>query len=110
PVSFGALPPAIQHVKEGKLNALALTSKTHSDVLPGVPSIAEAGYPDLAADIWTSVLVPAGTPKEYVGLLQREIAKLIARAEVKDRLAGLGYQPVGNALEECAAYLASEYK
>ncbi|WP_458179700.1 Bug family tripartite tricarboxylate transporter substrate binding protein [Bradyrhizobium sp. 14AA] len=83
PVSFGALPPAIQHVEENKLRALALTSKTHSEALPDVPSIAEAGYPDIAADIWTAVLVPAGTPKEYIGLLQREFAKLIARAEVK---------------------------
>ena len=63
PVSFGALPPAVQHVREGKLRALALTSKTHTEVLPGVPSIAEAGYPDIAADIWTAVLVPAGTPR-----------------------------------------------
>jgi tripartite-type tricarboxylate transporter receptor subunit TctC len=110
PVSFGALPPAIQHVKENKLRALALTSKTRSEALPGVPSIADAGYPDLAAEIWTAVLVPAGTPKECVGLLQREIAKLITRSEVKDRLASLGYQPVGNAPDECAAYLASEYK
>jgi tripartite-type tricarboxylate transporter receptor subunit TctC len=110
PVSFGALPPAVQHVREGKLRALALTSKTHTEVLPGVPSIAEAGYPDIAADIWTAVLVPAGTPKEYVGLLQREIAKLIARPEVKDRLAGLGYQPVGNPSADCSAFLASEYR
>lgn len=110
PVSFGALPPAIQHVRENRLRALALTSKTSSEALPGVPSIAEAGHPDLAADIWTAVLVPAGTPKEHVDLLQREVAKLISRREVKDRLAGLGYQPVGNAPDECTAYLASEYK
>jgi tripartite-type tricarboxylate transporter receptor subunit TctC len=110
PVSFGALPPAMQHVKENKLRALALTSKTHSDALPDVPSIVEAGYPDIAADIWTAVLVPAGTPKEYIGLLQREIAKLAARPEVKDRLAGLGYQPVANSSDECAEYLAAEYR
>ena len=110
PVSFGALPPAIQHVRENKLRALALTSNTHTEVLPGVPSIAEAGYPELAADIWTAVLVPAGTPKGYVGLLQGEIARFIARPEVKDRLAGLGYQPVANSSDECAAYLASEYR
>jgi tripartite-type tricarboxylate transporter receptor subunit TctC len=110
PVSFGALPPAVQHVREDKLRALALTSKTHSEVLPGVPSIADAGYPDIAADIWTAVLVPAGTPKEYVGVLQRETAKLMARTDVKDRLAALGYQPVANSPDECAEYLASEYR
>jgi tripartite-type tricarboxylate transporter receptor subunit TctC len=109
PVSFGALPPAVQHIKEGKLRALALTSTTNSQVLPGVPSIAEAGYPEIAADIWTAVLVPAGTPREHIGLLQRQIANLMAQPKVRDRLAGLGYQPVANSSDECAAHLAAEY-
>lgn len=108
PVSFGALPPAVQHVREDKLRALALTSKTSSQVLPGVPSIADAGYPEIAADIWTAVLVPAGTPKEHNGLLQREIAKLMASPDVKERLAGLGYQPVANSSDECTVHLATE--
>ena len=75
PISFGALPPAVQHVKDGKLRALAITLSAPADALAGVPSIAQAGYPDIAADIWTAVLVPASTPKEIVVLLQREIAE-----------------------------------
>lgn len=109
PVSFGALPPAVQHVREDKLRALALTSVTASQALPGVPSIAEAGYPDIAADIWTAVLVPAGTPKQHVSLLQREIARLMAQPQVRDRLAGLGYRPVANTPDECAAHLLAEH-
>jgi tripartite-type tricarboxylate transporter receptor subunit TctC len=109
PVSFGALPPAVQHVKENRLRALAVTSKTNSQALPGIPSIAEAGYPEIAADIWTAVLVPAGTPRELTSLLQREIAKLIAQTDVTDRLASLGYQPVANTSDECAAHIAAEY-
>lgn len=109
PVSFGALPPAVQHVREDKLRALALTSVTASQALPGVPSIAEAGYPDIAADIWTAILVPAGTPKQHVDLLQREIAKLMAQPQVRDRLAGLGYRPVANTPDECAAHLLAEH-
>ena len=109
PVSFGALPPAVQHVKDGKLRALALTSTSTSQALPGIPSIAEAGYPEIAADIWTAVLVPAGTPKELTGLLQREIAKLMAQPDAKDRLGSLGYQPVANTSDECAAHIAAEY-
>jgi tripartite-type tricarboxylate transporter receptor subunit TctC len=108
-VSFGALPPAVQHIKEGKLRALALTSTTSSPALPGVPSIAEAGYPQIAADIWTAVLVPAGTPRELTSVLQREIAKLMTQSEVKDRLATLGYQPVATSSGECAAHMAAEY-
>ncbi len=90
PISFGALPPAVQHVKEGKLRALAITSAAAADALAGVPTIAQAGYPDIAADIWTAVLVPAGTPKEIAALLQREIAKIIARPDVRERMAALG--------------------
>ena len=67
PISFGALPPAVPHVKQGKLRALAVTSSRASSALPGIPAIAQAGYPDLAADIWTAVLVPAGTPKDIIG-------------------------------------------
>ena len=108
PISFGALPPAIQHVKEGNLRALAITSTTASDALAGVPTIARAGYPDLAADIWTAVLVPAGTPTAIVALLQREISKLVSSPEIKDRMAALGYQPVGNTPDECTKHIADE--
>jgi len=110
PISFGALPPAVQHVKEEKLRALALTSTTKSHVLPGVPSIADAGYPEIAADIWTSVLVPAGTPQKVTGLLEREIAKLMTAQDVKDRLASLGYQPVASTSDQCTAYMNAEHE
>lgn len=108
PISFGALPPAVPHVKEGKLRALALTSDTSSRVLPGVPTIAEAGYPDMAADIWSAVLVPAGTPRDVITLLQTAIAKVIKLPDVRERMGSLGYEPVGNAPGECAAQIAAE--
>ena len=108
PISFGALPPAVPHVKDGKLRALAVTSKNASSALPGVPAIVDAGYPDIAADIWTAVLVPAGTPRDIVVSLQREIAKLMALPDVKQRMAALGYQAVGNTPVECAAYIEAE--
>lgn len=108
PISFGAVPPAVQHVKEGKLRALAVTSTAPSDALAGVPTSAQAGYPDFAADIWTAVLVPAGTPKEIVTLLQREISKVVAMPDMKARMAALGYQPVGNTSDECAQHIATE--
>lgn len=108
PISFGALPPAVQHVKEGKLRALAITSAAPSDLLAGVPTVAQAGYPGIAADIWTAVLVPSGTPKDVIALLQREIARLVATPQARDRLAALGYHPVGNTPDECARHIASE--
>lgn len=108
PISFGALPPAVPHVREGKLRALALTSRRRSDALPDVPTMAEAGYPDIAADIWTAVIVPAGTPGEITSMLHREIAKLIALPDIKERLMSLGYEPLGNSPDECAAQMRAE--
>ncbi|WP_458758470.1 Bug family tripartite tricarboxylate transporter substrate binding protein [Afipia sp. TerB] len=108
PISFGALPPAVEHVKEGKLRALAITSTAPSDALPGVPTIAQAGYPEFAADIWTAVLVPAGTPKDIVALLQREIARVVALPEIRERMAALGYRPVGNTPDECAKHIRAD--
>jgi tripartite-type tricarboxylate transporter receptor subunit TctC len=108
PISFGALPPAVQLVKEGKLRALAITSTARAEALPEVPTIAEAGYPDFAADIWTAVLVPAGTPKAIVETLQREIAKVVASPEAKQRMAALGYRPVANSPSECRKYITAE--
>ena len=108
PISFGALPPAVQHVKEGKLRALAITGTARADALADVPTIVEAGYPNFAADIWTAVLVPAGTPRPIVNTLQREIRKLVASPEAKQRMAPLGYRPVANTPDECAKYIAAE--
>jgi tripartite-type tricarboxylate transporter receptor subunit TctC len=108
PISFGALPPAVQHVKDGKLRAVAITSKTRSPALPDVPTMAEAGYPDIAADIWTAVLVPAGTPNDIVAGLYRAIATSIAQPEMKKRMAALGYVPVGSPPDECDAEIRLE--
>lgn len=108
PISFGALPPAVQHIKEGKLRAVAITSKTRSPALPDVPTMAEAGYPDIAADIWTAVLVPTGTPHEIVAGLYRAIATSIAQPEMRKRMAALGYVPVGNPPDECDAEIRME--
>jgi tripartite-type tricarboxylate transporter receptor subunit TctC len=108
PISFGALPPAVAHVKQGKLRALAFTSDVASDILPGVATIADAGYPEIAADIWTAILVPAGTPRNIVGLLHDEISKVVAMPDIKGRMAALGYRAVANTPDECAAHIASE--
>jgi len=108
PISFGALPPAVSLVKDGKLRALALTSATSTNALPGTPTIAQAGYPEIAADIWSALLVPKGTPKDIIRLLQQETTKALANSDVQNRLNGLGYQPVGNTPEECTAQIAAD--
>jgi tripartite-type tricarboxylate transporter receptor subunit TctC len=108
PISFGASAPAVPHVKDGKLRALALSGKTRSPGLPEVPTMAEAGYPAISGETWFGVVVPAGTPKEIIALLNREIVKALAQPDVKERVTTLGFEPVGGTPEELAAQLKAD--
>jgi len=108
PVSFGALAPAVPLVKDGRLRALAVASKTRSPALPDVPTMAEEGYPEVEGESWFALVVPAGTPKENIGRLNREIARAVATPDVKQRLAVLGYVEVSSSPEECAAKFRAE--
>jgi tripartite-type tricarboxylate transporter receptor subunit TctC len=108
PVSFGALAPAVPLVKDGRLRALAVASKTRTPALPDVPTMAEAGYPEVEGESWFAVVVPAGTPKEIIARLNREIAKAVAAPVVKQRLAVLGYAEVSSSPEDCAATFRAE--
>jgi len=108
PIAFTAPPPVVPQVKEGKLRALAVASKTRLQALPDVPTMAEAGYPDIEGEVWLAVIVPARTPKEIIALLLREIVKTIALPDMKERMATLGFDPVGSSPEECAAQLRTE--
>jgi tripartite-type tricarboxylate transporter receptor subunit TctC len=83
-------------------------SKNRSQALPDLPTIAQAGYPDLDGDGWVGVLAPAGTPKAIITLLQREIVKIIALPEMKERLSTLGFDPVGSTPEEFTVQMKLE--
>lgn len=71
-------------------------------------TMTEAGYPDIEFDNWLAVLAPARTPKEIISLLNREIAKIVMLPDVKERLATLGFEPVGNTPEQFAAQIRTE--
>jgi tripartite-type tricarboxylate transporter receptor subunit TctC len=70
--------------------------------------MAEAGYPDIEGEAWFAVIVPARTPKEIIALLHGEIVKIIALPDMKERMATLGFVPVGSSPEVCAAQLRTE--
>jgi tripartite-type tricarboxylate transporter receptor subunit TctC len=108
PISFGSMAPAVPLVKDGKVRALAVSTKTRSQALPDVPTMAEAGYRDVEGESWFVVLVPAGTPSEIIALLHRDIAKIMALPDMKERLATLGYEPVVSTPEQCAALIKTE--
>ena len=108
PIGFSSPAASIPQIKEGNVRALAITSKRRSQILPDVPTMAEAGYPEIEGDIWVGVLVPAGTPKDIISLLNHEIVKVIALPDMKARLGELGYDPVGSTPEEFAARIKVE--
>jgi len=108
PICFASLSTAVPPAKEGKLRVLAVMSKNASSSLPDAPSIAAAGYPGLDGDGWVGALLPAGTPKDIVALLNREIVRIIALPDVKERFATLGLDPVGGSPDDFARQLRAE--
>jgi tripartite-type tricarboxylate transporter receptor subunit TctC len=108
PIGFAALSAAVPQILDGKLRALAVMSKHRSQALPDLPTIAEAGYPELDGDAWVGVLVPTGTPQDIIALLQQEIVNIIARPEMKERLSTLGLEPVGSTSEEFTTQMKLE--
>src|SRR6185436_10856890 len=96
PICFASPSPAAQQVIEGRLRGLAVTSRTRSQALPDVPTMAEAGYAKIAGDNWQAVVVPSGTPGAIIAFLHREIVRIIALPDVQERLAALGFEPVAS--------------
>jgi tripartite-type tricarboxylate transporter receptor subunit TctC len=108
PIGFSSPAASIPQIKEGNVRALAITSKTRSQILPDVPTMTEAGYPEIEGDSWVGVLAPAGTPKDIISLLHREIVRIIALPDMKARLAELGYDLIGSTSEEFATRIKVE--
>jgi len=107
-ISFSDMPVALPHVKAGKLRALAVTGAKATPLVPGVPSVAEAGVAGYAIDSWWGVLVPTGTPKELTAKLNTELVRILNLQEVKDRFAGLGVEAVPSTQAQFAQTINSE--
>jgi tripartite-type tricarboxylate transporter receptor subunit TctC len=108
PMCFQAIPPATPLVKDGKLRALAITAKTRSPALPDVPTLDELGIKDQEAETMQGVLVPAGTPKAIIDLLQTEIARIVNLPDVKEKMLAMGLEPNGMPPAEFAAYIKTD--
>jgi tripartite-type tricarboxylate transporter receptor subunit TctC len=108
PIGFSTLASAGPHLKAGTLRPLALTSKTRSRLEPDIPTMIEAGYPDIEGDNWVGVLVPAGTAKDIVALLHRELIRIMALPDVQQRLAMLGFEAVASSPAEFTERIKTE--
>ena len=88
-------PPAIPLIKGGKSRALAVTGSARSPELPGVPSMAEAGYPQVNTQLWSGLFVPTGTPPAIVAKLRAELGKALADPAVQGGLRKMAVTPGG---------------
>ena len=109
-VIFASLGGALQHVTSGKLVPLALTDGARSALLPGVPTLAEAGVSGVEVNAWYGVFAPAATPGAVIARLSEEIGAIVGQAEVRERLANGGIEPLtGSTPEAMAATVRDEF-
>ncbi len=100
PSGILALPAAASGIKNGRIRAIGMTSAKRSSAFPDVPTFAESGMPGFDVSQWWAVLVPRGTPAEIVARLHTEITAIIRTAEIRERMAGVGADPVGGTPEQ----------
>jgi tripartite-type tricarboxylate transporter receptor subunit TctC len=101
-------PPATGPLKAGTIRGLAVTSSKRHPSWPDLPTMAEAGVPDMEVPVWTAFFAPAKTPAAVVARLQKEVARVVQTAEVKERFAGMGLDPVGGSSEDLGRRVASD--
>jgi tripartite-type tricarboxylate transporter receptor subunit TctC len=106
--NFPSVPTAMPYIKAGRLRGLGVTTLKRVEVLPDVPSIAEAGLPGYEATQWFGLLAPAGTPRPVIDRLYQESSRAVRSADMKERMTAEGLEVVGSTPEEFANYIRSE--
>jgi tripartite-type tricarboxylate transporter receptor subunit TctC len=96
-------------VTGGKLRALAVSSAQRIKPLPAVPTISESGYKGFEAVTWSGLVAPAGTPAGIIAKLNAEVVKALSRADLLEKLAAEGSQPLGGAPGQFAEFLRAEH-
>src|ERR1700721_989762 len=101
-------PPTIPQVKAGKVKAIAVTGKERSDELPDVPSMAEAGYPEVDVHLWSGIFAPTATPPAVVAKLRKVFAEAIADPGVSQKLKAMAVNPGGAPRDKFANTINSD--
>ena len=107
-LAFNTAPPIMPHIQSGRVRAIAVTMDKRVGALPNVPTIAESGVPGYQMSTWYGAVIQAKTPREIVVKLNQEMIKALALPDIKERMAGLGADVVGNTPEEAAALIKLE--
>ena len=107
-MTFVSIPSAAPHIRAQRLRALAVSGATRSKAAPELPTIVEAGVPGFVVTQWHGMLAPRGTPSSVIERLQRAVASVLQHADVSQRLAADGSEPVGSLPHEFGARLQTE--
>ena len=105
---FDNMSSALPNIKAARVRALAVTTLKRSPLQPQLPTISEAGLRGFDVSTWFGIFAPAGTPPEIVAKLNGEVARILHTPEMKERLALLGAEPIGNKPDEFAAFIKAE--
>ncbi len=105
---FDALAPHLPHLKSGRTKVLAAISPARLPIAPDAPTMTELGFPKIAASIWYGLMAPAGTPRTIVMKLNAESNRILALADVKERLGGAGIDTAGGSPEDFAKFIRDE--
>ena len=107
-IGAGAVSTPLAFVKSGKLRAIAVSSANRIPTLPDVPTFAEAGVPGVEDYTWIAMFVPAGTPAAVVQRLSDAVNQVLQAPDMRERLVGLAFEPVGGTPQAFAAYVKAE--
>lgn len=107
---FASIISTKQHIAAGKLRPLAMAGSKRAAAAPEIPTIAEAGVPGYAVDVWYAMLAPSATPRPVLERLNSAVAKILGSPEVTRKLAAIGLEPVAEGLAPTDAYIKSEIR
>lgn len=105
---FSTIPSVIQHVKSGKLRAIAVTGRQRSSEMSDVPTVVESGLRDFEVTSWFGLFAPAGTPRAVIERLNRESVAALAQVDVRQKMAGHGVDAASSTPEALGQLLSSE--
>jgi tripartite-type tricarboxylate transporter receptor subunit TctC len=106
--TFNTITLALPHIRERRVVVLGVSSAQRSTLLPGTPTIAEAGVPGFEYTFWNGLWAPAGTPAPVVERIARDLVRVVALPDVRERFATLGAEPMSMAPAEFARFVKSE--
>jgi tripartite-type tricarboxylate transporter receptor subunit TctC len=101
-------PPLVAQIKAGKVKALAVTSAQRAASMSELPTLAESGVPGYEMVLWIGVFAPAGTPREVVSKLNAEVVRIVRLPDIREKLDGMGVDPLGNTSEQTAEWIRRE--